>query len=175
MSEQKIALDALLAGTPLLTFLMELAAIDDSQIADTLEPVGEGEVVLGDMNPLEKRLVAWQFRRKEQTKRDFEALKASKCLVCAACDISNSPRPPACVDVLKFNQETDERFALIWEGLHVRFPDAKNSLGVRAGFTVVTNVKSEKSKSRGGFGITIVSGSGLGSLFASLHRESSMQ
>ncbi|KKT43778.1 MAG: hypothetical protein UW32_C0001G0370 [Candidatus Wolfebacteria bacterium GW2011_GWE2_44_13] len=176
MKQQKIALDALLVGAPLLTFLMELAAIEESTITEgLLEPMREGEIALGEMLPFEKRVFAWSTARKEQASQELKRIKETLCETCGACDIVGSEFRQACTAAVKFDDETDKGIAFLHDSIRARFPDAKGAYLLRKGFMVVQSAKPEKS-ARSEMHVHVVSGFGfeglLGILASGLARKS---
>ena len=123
-----MGIEELLAGTPLLTFLQEMVAIKDEEIVDNLPPIKEGEVVLGDMTPFEKRINLWVDRRTEK-EASIRAEALSKN--CEATILSAH----------EFIAGTRRRFVLLWESVAVRYPQVKTTPGaLRQGFKIVTNV-----------------------------------
>lgn len=139
---KEMGIEELLAGTPLLGFLQELAAINAEDIVDDLHPIKAGEIVLGEMTPFEKRLNLWHDRRCAEIKVRYRELQNS-CVTCTACATSIE-RPAACDALHAFSHDTQARFAFMWDSLRGRFPDAM-SLGLRRGFRVVTNVRNGHS------------------------------
>lgn len=164
MTEEKkqvMSIGVLLAGTPLLTFLMELATMPDGELIDeTTKAVCEGETVLGTMNGFEQRLSVWYDRRKKQLNAEMKDLYGKMELLDEQSQVSTFE---AMQKLSAFDQETEERILLLGESIRSRFPDAKD-IGLRAGFTIVANAK--RRESYGCF--SIIAGSGVGDLAAAL-------
>ena len=145
--DSKMGIEELLVGTPLLTFLQELAAIKDEEIVDDLPPIKEGEVVLGEMTPFEKRLNHWFDQRAGEIVAWGEEMQKSTCVTCKVCGTVDAETAP-CADMFKLGDYVSERFhSFMAESVSERFPRARGGIALRHGFKIVTNVR-EKPENR---------------------------
>src|SRR3989339_1261418 len=140
-----VGIEELLAGMTLLTFFQELAAIKDEELVDQLVPIKEGEVVLGEMTPFEKRLNRWFDQRAGEIVAWGKEMQKSTCVprkVCGTADAETAP----CADMFKLGDYVSERFhSFMGESVSERFPCARGGIALRQGFKIVTNVREKPS------------------------------
>lgn len=150
----QLSIDELLVGTELLVFLQELVAIRDEEIVDNLPPIKEGDIVLGEMTPLEKRIMTWVDRRKAQHEQDIAAFDSSRCDSCTVqCDAT---APAAlCSELHAFDRDTSEGFGFLKHLIEQRFPDA-SSYALRAGFMVVSTAEKKESEPRSSVSVEVI-------------------
>lgn len=141
----QLSIEELLAGTKLLTFLQQLMAIRDEEIVDDLPPIADGDVVLGEMTPLEKRIKAWVDQRNVLQEQLTVALGYPNC--CNSCTVRCDPTAFAapCFDLYVFDHNTNEGFAFLQQLIEQRLPSDAETYMLRAGFTVVSVADKRES------------------------------
>lgn len=147
---QVMSFEALLEGTPLSAFLMELIAIADEDLIEKNEVVIQGdEVNLGKMTLFEKRLSVWCDQRKEQLNQDVKAFYGNIDLLESQ---SKADTMKALDEFAARSEEIEERRKLLSDTIRGRFPDAEG-LVIRAG-SIIANAKRNQVR----IGISIMPG-----------------
>lgn len=136
-----ISIEELLAGTSQLLFLQELTMIMDEELLDTFPLINEGEVFLGHMTPLEKRINLWYVRKVDEIRNRSNEISRAHCPACRVACGSPAASSAPCAELVDFAGRIVERYQSSMCDLIIdRFPNIKGGVTFRHGFQIVTNV-----------------------------------